>query len=187
MSDIKRFFSYPGMKLFKIYKILYSLSLYPIYKVLFRNFGIFTYISPSASLVNKLSMSIGRNVIVNRCCTIWTTDLYLGDFVQINPGSVIYGKIKIGKNVLIGPNCNIVGGNHRFEDLSKPIRTQGSNSVGIEIGDDVWLGAAVSIVDGVKIGSGSIIGAGSVLTKNIPRNSIVVGNPGKVIRTRGRS
>lgn len=86
---------------------------------------------------------------------------------------------------MIAPNCMLAGGNHNFDDISKPMREQGDNSKGIIIEDDVWVGANCIILDGVCIRRGSIIGAGSVVTKNIEKFSIAVGNPCKVIKKRG--
>jgi len=71
-----------------------------------------------------------------------------------------------------------------FGRIDTPIREQGSTMKGIAISDDVWIGAGCRILDGVEIGKGSIIGAGTVLTKSVPEYSIVVGIPGKVIKRR---
>ena len=91
--------------------------------------------------------------------------------------------IQIGNDVLIGPNCNIVPVNHNIRDRNIPIRLQGypESKGGIVIEDDVWLGASVTILDGVKIGKGAVIGAGSVVTKNIEPYSINFGVPSKKV------
>jgi acetyltransferase-like isoleucine patch superfamily enzyme len=103
---------------------------------------------------------------------------------SINRNTVIIGYVRIGSNVSIAPGCVIVGGNHIFTNLSSIIKNQGVLMKGLEIMDNVWIGANVSILDGVSIGSGSVIGAGSVVTKSIPPNSIAIGNPCKVAKTR---
>lgn len=109
----------------------------------------------------------------------------IGDNVSINRNTVIRGNFTIGNNVAIAPNCTIIGVNHSFDRLDVPIRLQGVNTRGgVVIEDDVWIGANCVILDGVTIGSGSVIGAGSVVTKNIPAFSIAVGNPCKVIKSR---
>jgi maltose O-acetyltransferase len=94
------------------------------------------------------------------------------------------GGVKIGANVIIGPYCVIHSGNHNFDDLDKPIMFQGFTKKPVEIGDNCWLGASVIVLPGVRIGSGSVIGAGSVVTRNVPPNSVVVGNPARILRSR---
>lgn len=94
------------------------------------------------------------------------------------------GGIEIGSNVIIGPYCIIHSANHTFDDIARPIILQGYEKKPVRIGDDCWLGANVIVLPGVTIGRGSIIGAGSVVTKDIPPYSVAVGNPAKVIRSR---
>jgi len=92
--------------------------------------------------------------------------------------------IRIGRHVEIAPNCALYSYNHSV-DLGKDIGDQPITSKGgIIIEDDVWLGFGVIVLDGVKIGTGSIIGAGSVVTCNIPENSIAAGSPAKIIKSR---
>ena len=94
------------------------------------------------------------------------------------------GGVTIGNDVYTGPMVQIVAVNHVFHDAERPIREQGITAKGITIEDDVWLGANATVVDGVTIGKGSIIGAGSVVTHNIPPYSIAVGTPAKPIKSR---
>ena len=108
----------------------------------------------------------------------------IGDFVSINRNTVIRGKVNIGESVSIAPNCMIIGANHHFEDTKKSIKEQGVEAKGIVIGPDVWIGANCCVLDGVTIGKGSVIGAGSIVTKSIPPMSIAVGNPCRVIKQR---
>ncbi|WP_237673930.1 acyltransferase [Vreelandella profundi] len=108
----------------------------------------------------------------------------VGDYNTFNKGSLLIGNVKIGSNCLIAPLCVIVGSNHEFADMKTLTRLQGLSSRGVVIADNVWLGAQVTVLDGVNIGANSVIGAGSVVTKDIPENSIAVGNPCKIIRLR---
>jgi len=85
---------------------------------------------------------------------------------------------------MVAPNCMIAGGNHNYSRIDKPMMFQGSNSKGIIIEDDVWIGANSSILDGVKIGKGAIIAAGSVVTKDVCAYDIVAGVPAKKINSR---
>lgn len=111
-------------------------------------------------------------------------DLSIDSGTAINRNTVIRGKVQIGKNVGIAPNCMIIGSNHVFSDPNSDIKKQGSRQLGVIIQDDVWVGANTVILDGVTIGTKSIIGAGSVVTKSIPSYSIAVGNPCRVIKVR---
>jgi galactoside O-acetyltransferase len=94
--------------------------------------------------------------------------------------------VTIGADVIIGPRCYIVGGgNYNTERLDIPIRQQGiKNDGGITIEDNIWLGANVTVLGGVKIGTGSVAAAGAVVTKPIPQRAICGGIPAKVIKTR---
>ncbi len=112
--------------------------------------------------------------------TIWPTKLVTGFNVNFNPGTVVYGKVSFGNNVMIGPSVLIAGGNHGFKDTEVPMYYQSYTSKGITIGSDVWIGGQATILDGVSIGDGVIIGANSVVTKNIPPYAIVLGNPARV-------
>ncbi len=94
------------------------------------------------------------------------------------------GSIFIGNDVLIGPNCVLRAADHVFIDTTRPINTQGHLGGKIIIEDDCWLGANVVVVKDVKIGKGSVIAAGSVVTKNILPYSIVAGVPARVIGQR---
>lgn len=96
------------------------------------------------------------------------------------------GGICIGSKVLIGHTVNIHAENHLFNDPYLDIRDQGVSYKGVVIEDNVWIGSQVTILDGVKIGTGTVIGAGAVVTKSLAPNSIVAGVPAKVIGTRGK-
>lgn len=113
-------------------------------------------------------------------------NITIGDGTSINRNFFInaYGKIKIGKEVLIGPYVTIYSTNHIFSDKDKPINSQGQTRKEVIIEDDVWIGAHAIILQGVKIGKGAVIGAGSVVTKNIEPYSIYAGIPAHKIGER---
>lgn len=92
----------------------------------------------------------------------------------------------MGKNTMIAAHTIIVPSNHRFERLDLPIRDQGLVKEGIFIEEDVWIGAGSKILDGVHIGKGCVIGAGSVVTKSIDDYSIVAGVPIRNLGVRGK-
>ena len=106
----------------------------------------------------------------------------IGDNVYVNHNGMFLdcGGIKIGNNVLIGPNVGIYTPEHAFDPQ---LRNEGYEiSHPVVIGDNVWIGGSVSILGGVTIGENTIIGAGSVVTHDIPANVIAVGNPCRVLR-----
>lgn len=109
----------------------------------------------------------------------------LGDYSGIGINAQIKGKCTIGKYVMMGPDCTIYTRNHKFSDTSKPMMEQGyEEEKEVVIGDDVWIGGNVTILPGVKIGSHSIIGACSVVTKDVPEYAIVAGNPARIKKYR---
>lgn len=108
----------------------------------------------------------------------------IGADCVIGNSSILYGQggLEIGDDVIIGPSVVIVPINHIYSDPKELIRNQGIAVKGIKIEADVWIGANVTILDNVNIGKGSVIGAGTVVTKDIPPYSLAVGVPAKVIK-----
>ncbi len=96
----------------------------------------------------------------------------------------IGGVLTFGDNCLVGPRCIFRTANHNFSSNEIPIRHQGHTTQNIQIGNDVWLGANVIVLPGVTIGNHVVIGAGSVVTKDLPDFSVAVGNPARVIKKR---
>lgn len=112
--------------------------------------------------------------------------IIINECVSIGAGSFIYGGggVKIGRDSLLADNVRVMGGNHKYKDASKLIRLQGAFAKKTTIGRDVWLGSSVIVLGGVTVGDGAVIGAGGVVTKDIPDYSIAVGAPAKVVGKR---
>lgn len=134
------------------------------------------------------NFSLGRNSIIECTGVIRELgeELIIGDNVGIAANAFIAmrGKIEIGSNTIFGPNVSIHAENHNFSDIDKPIKLQGATRKGVKIGEDCWIGSKAVILDGVTIGSHSIIAAGAVITKDIPEYCIAGGVPAKVIKMR---
>lgn len=108
------------------------------------------------------------------------------DGFSINEGCsfVPGGIISIGKNVRIASKCCFVASDHVYSRTDIPIKNQGYNNEDIIIHDDVWIGVNTTILKGVTINEGAIVAAGSLVTKNVPKFSIVAGVPSKIISKR---
>jgi acetyltransferase-like isoleucine patch superfamily enzyme len=134
------------------------------------------------------SVSIGNNCQIYRFSQILTykARITIGSYNSIHPFVAITGPgdIVIGSYVRIAPRATIVAGSHIFDDPSKPIHKQGMRGKGITIEDDVWIGTNATILDGVTISKGCIIGANSVVTKSTEAYSIYGGVPAKCIGRR---
>jgi maltose O-acetyltransferase len=130
----------------------------------------------------------GKNVYLGMGTIIdFPENVKIGDNASINRYCVIggySGKIIIGDDVMIGCNCVFRCSNHKYSRTDILMNMQGYDCGEIHIDNDVWIGAKVVILKDVTIGAHSIIGAGSVVTKDIPAYSIAVGNPARVIKKR---
>jgi acetyltransferase-like isoleucine patch superfamily enzyme len=128
-------------------------------------------------------------VIINRNSIVQSKegDIEIGVSVSVGANSTIvsWSGIRIGDGALIAGGCSLSAGRFDFDDLTRSIAQQDSYSTGpIVIDENVWLATRVTILDGVHIGKGSIISAGSVVTGNIPPGAVAHGNPAKVVFTR---
>ncbi|MBN2147184.1 MAG: acyltransferase, partial [Anaerolineales bacterium] len=145
--------------------------------------------------LSQKGVVLGNNVTIAKYSTIQCTGVIqeLGVGVDIEDNSAVgaysflggQGGIRIGKNVIMGPKVNIFSENHCFDQLDIPIRLQPTERRGVVIEDNCWIGANSTIVDGVTIHGGSVVAAGSVVSKDVPPNSIVGGVPARVIKERG--
>lgn len=172
----------------KVRKIIINvLELQDFDKSNFKFKGINVSIKYSCSLLNCENISLYDNVKLNLGVVIQPGihEVSIGKNSLVNQYSCIYGYALIGENVMIAPHVMLAGGFHNTSRTDIPIMLQGDGSKGpIIIEDDVWIGANSIIMDGVTIGKGSVIGAGSVVTKNIQPYTIAFGNPAKIFKSR---
>lgn len=148
-------------------------------------------ISPEAKICPRnSSIEIGKNCSISPGAII-QGNVKMGHDSSVQIYSVIvgYGKvgdkeglIDIGNHVRIAPHVMMIAANHIFEDPDIPIHRQGLKYSPITIEDNVWIGGRVNVMAGVKVGADSVIGAGAVVTNDIPPHSVAVGVPAKVIK-----
>ena len=141
-----------------------------VYPLTILNVGEKTKIHPTVILRQAERISIGSNCLINH-----------NNVLQAGKKN---SRIVIGNHVHTGANVMIFAFNHAFDDLNVPTINQDYYDDDVIIEDDVWIGAGSIILSGVRVGKGSIIAAGSVVTKNISKNSIVGGSPANLIKKR---
>jgi acetyltransferase-like isoleucine patch superfamily enzyme len=133
-------------------------------------------------------ISIGKSceILTGTILASYGGKIELGHNVSVNPYSVLYGHggLRIGSNTRIASHTVIIPANHKFGTLNELIRTQGLSTQGITIGENVWIGTGVRVLDGVEIEDNCVVAAGAVVTKSIPKNSVVMGVPAKVVSVR---
>lgn len=155
-------------------------------------------------------VSIGNNVEINALCKVGVTignnvtildntiiectgvirslgeGLIIGDNVGISQNCFIQvrGLVQIGSNVMLGPGISIFSENHGTSDLNTPMINQAEIRIGVKIENNVWVGANSTILDGVIVGEGAIVAAGSLVNKNVPAFAVVGGVPSKIIKYR---
>lgn len=141
-----------------------------------------------------LSVARGGKILIgDRCelrcfCRLEAHDglLRLGERCSVNPFTLLsgFGGLTIGNDVRIGSHCVILSSTHQFDQPDLSIREQGVVPRATVIEDDVWFGAGCTVLGGVRIGRGAVIGAGAVVTRDLPAGSIAMGVPARVSGSR---
>ena len=130
-------------------------------------------------------ITVGEETVISEYVLLHPVSghIRLGRRSSVNPFSILYGHggLVIGDNVRIAAHVVIIPMNHRFDDPGAIIHDQGIETLGITIEDDVWIGANATVLDGVRIGQGAIIGAGAVVTRDVQPYTVVGGVPARPI------
>ena len=165
----------------------------------FRSFGKNSIIKPFLNFSEAQFISIGKNVNIGSSCritvstcfgklktkSITKTKIKIGDNVDIGNNAFISANnnLQIGNHVIMAPYVFITDHDHGFQDITKNLHQQPITEGGfVKIEDNVFLGVKSSILKNVTIGTHSVVGANSVVTKDIPPYSVVAGNPAKIIK-----
>ncbi len=138
-------------------------------------------------LGNKVRIGAHSRLIISTSFNDMGKGIRIGDNVGIGEFAYLGGAggLEIGEDCIIGQYLSCHPENHRFEGLGIPIRLQGVSRKGNSIGANCWIGAKVTIVDGVNIGANCVVAAGAVVTKSMPPNSLIGGVPARVLRSLG--
>lgn len=148
----------------------------------FKYLSINAKVSLSCKILNK-----SRHILSSHCelypyTSISGRGVTIGEHSSIGYSTHLMGKITIGKRTRIAQHCVIVSDYYGMAKDKPLLEQRGTSKGDIYIGDDVWIGANSVILSGVKVGNGAVVGAGSVVTKDVPCNRIVAGNPAKNIK-----
>ncbi|MEF9987211.1 MAG: acyltransferase [Bacteroidales bacterium] len=135
-------------------------------------------------LIPSKKLILGKRVIIEDYVIInnGMGDVIIGDYSKMLSRTMLVGPVKIGNKVVLGSNSRVTGLTHNYVNINVPIDDQGVTATITVIDDDVWIGGNCCINQGIHIGTHVIIGAGSVVTKDIPSYSVAVGNPAKIIK-----
>lgn len=149
----------------------------------FKALGHPIFLYPRVYVRNKSAISFGRNITIAYNCFISPVELVVGDGCWLGVNNFICGRVFLGREVNLGPNVNLPGASHNIES-QLPLARSGSTMQGTILEDFVWVGGNSTILDGVRVGKGAVIGAGSVVTKDVPPLAVVAGVPARLLKNR---
>ncbi|MCX7842074.1 MAG: acetyltransferase [Clostridia bacterium] len=137
------------------------------------------------ALCSVIFKKAGRNIDIEHGAFFASGfDIEVGDNSGLGLNCRVTGPLRIGRDVMMGPDVMIFTQNHETSRLDIPMRLQTAPKKPVIIEDDVWIAARVIILPGVTIHKGAIVGAGAVVTRDVPEYAVVAGNPARVIKYR---
>lgn len=160
-------FSYVSGLMWLVLDLLPAFVRNILFSLLFKKFGRNVMLDYRTYVRYPWKVSIGNHVAINRGCEFYPS-------VQSEAGYIV-----LEDHVVLGPKVSIFSATHDYSTLALP-----DTSAPIVIGRHVWIGGNTTLLPGIVIGEGAVIGAGSVVTKDIPPFTVAVGNPAKVIKNR---
>ena len=153
-------------------------------KSFLKSFALYVLFNVQKNFIYKFK-STGRCCRIASGVFIYPDQVVLGNFCFLGRGCYLDGSIVIGDYTMLAGNVAIVGGDHSFDSPAVLMRDSGREHWRTTvIGKDAWVGYGATILNGVKIGDGAIVAAGSVVTRDVAPYSIVAGNPAKVLKMR---
>ena len=147
----------------------------------------FKFIRPvRRCIVKGLFKYAGKNINIEKGAYFGDgSEIEIGDNSGIGINCKVSGKVTIGKNVMMGPDVIILTKRHKFERTDISMIDQGYDTPApVTISDDIWIGTRSIILPGVTIGKGAIVGAGAIVTKDVPEYAIACGNPAQIKKYR---
>jgi acetyltransferase-like isoleucine patch superfamily enzyme len=143
--------------------------------------------APQAKVTLGDRVQLDRGVDVRVVSGYADCHIAFGDNVYVGPYCCFAGPgdIAVGNNCMIGSHSSVYANNHAFAAPELPIKDQGLVRKGVVIEDDCWLGTGVRVLDGVRIGRGSVVGAGAVVTRDLAPYSVAMGVPARRVAGRG--
>ncbi|NLC69015.1 MAG: acetyltransferase [Clostridiaceae bacterium] len=139
-------------------------------------------------LCRRIFKKAGKNINIEHGAYFGSGfEIEIGNNSGLGLNCRVYGPLTIGDDVMMGPDVMIFTQQHESKRLDIPMRLQTAPKEPVSIGDDVWIGARVIILPGKKIGKGAIIGAGAIVTKDVPDYAVVAGNPARIIKFRNET
>ena len=135
-------------------------------------------------MVKNFIQECGQNINIEKGAA-FDPELKIGDNSGVGVDCILNGKITIGVNVMMGNQCIMYSYSHAFDRIDIPMCEQGFEpEIPLIIGNDVWIGSRVIILPGVKVGNHCILGAGAVVTKDVPDYAVVGGSPARILKMR---
>ena len=157
-----------------------------------RHVGLRSHVDPTAHVIGWRSIRIGERSVLSADCWLnvnhyspTTVQLAIGDSCFIGRRNILSSGhyLRLGDYCLTGPDCRLLGSDHIIDDPFRPYVSSGATrDTVIDVGVNCWLGAGVAVIGNVKIGHGSVVGALSLVNRDIPPFSVVVGNPARIVK-----
>lgn len=180
----------------RLKKVIHSLLMHPVRTRPRWYLRLFQFLYVRRGRRSVIYCSVRRDLVPFRKCEIGAYsvvesfsllnnavgDLIIGDHSRIGVGNTVIGPVCIGDYVHIGQHVLISGLNHSYERVDIKISEQGITVKQVTIDSNVWIGANVVILPGITIGQHSVVGAGSVVTKDVPPFTVVAGNPARIVK-----